>query len=237
MIPLAIIIVIAAVAYLLYIIYRLLWFGFLAYKTQRDLVEQRTSNGHIDIRIFGDSVASGLGSTSADGGFFGQLDLHFGHLAIDSAAVIGEYMSETARKINQKPYTQRYAVVYSGGKDLLYRRATSYRDSIEKLLRSVSESSDHVVLCIPSNAAKVPLIPRIVRPLMRSRSAAMEELFLELAKSYDNITLINLYRSGGTDLSSFAREYMAQDMMHANDRSYTEWAIKIATAIAQHESK
>jgi lysophospholipase L1-like esterase len=218
-----IILLACVIAYIVYAV------GYIRAVAQKStvLIEKTTpyvdaSERRLSILVIGDSLAYGVGATTAAESVPGRLG-QFLDASVEnyskSGAIINDGFDQLARA-QKKSYDVIY--IQLGANDIItLKHMPSSLKLLERLFDEASKKSDHVMYIYAGNIADVPIWNPLLKRVYEYRSKYFHAHVKEIA-SKKSILYIDLY-SQGNIFNSDPDRYYANDMIHLSSDGYAEW--------------
>lgn len=179
---------------------------------------EKTINGKNEILVLGDSLAYGVGASSAEKSFAAVLADNFSNKSIENNAEIGETISSLQKTLDQK-LTTRYEHIYIivGGNDIMriHINVFSSARSLKAVIRDISRRAERVTLITTGDFDYVSLSPWMMRGIFNARAKIIRSAALDLESEVSNLNYVDLYKTR-VDKSEYKR-LEASDGYHVND--------------------
>lgn len=179
---------------------------------------ERPRNGDNDILILGDSLAYGVGTSSQETSFAGQLAEHYPNSSITNNAKIGETVGSLKATIDEK-IAGEYEIIFIivGGNDIMRMHINIFNSasSIKPVIDKASRHSPQVVLITTGNFNHVSLQPWILKRVFSKRADILRQTALKLEVEYPGFSYIDFY-AVPTSRAEY-KAYEASDGYHLND--------------------
>ena len=180
------------------------------------ILYSRHTNSDKDILILGDSLAYGVGTSSPENSFAGQIGAIYPDHNIINKAVIGDATRQLADSILEQ-MDRQYDVtfVFTGGNDIV-RHGIDLQASeanLKKIIEVAAENSNQVYVLTTADFANVSIIPWFLAGFYSNRSDTLRRASQEIANRYGNVDYVDVFNF---DPGTY-KTLEASDGFHLND--------------------
>lgn len=177
---------------------------------------ERFTESQKDILVLGDSLAYGIGTSTPETSFAGQLGQHFPDYNIINEAVIGDETENLATAIDDK-IQREYDLVFViiGGNDIL-RYGVDIEESAQHLNTITGKAAKHAeqaYIITTSDFKNVSFVPWFARPYFSKRSNTLRQAGIAAASLHSNVTYLDAFDFDPEEYKNLE----ATDGFHLND--------------------
>ena len=180
------------------------------------ILYSRHINSDKSILILGDSLAYGVGTSSPENSFAGQMGVIYPDHNIINKAVIGDATRQLADSILGKMDRQYDATfIFTGGNDIA-RYGIDLQASaanLVKIIEVAAENSNQVYVLTTTDFANVSIIPWFLAGFYSNRSDIIRRASQEIADRYGNVDYVDVFN---LDADTY-KTMEASDGFHLND--------------------
>ncbi len=184
------------------------------------------TTGRFSVLVLGDSTAVGVGATDPEESVAGRL-CSLLDASVENYARSGATVSDLLR---QRALAKRehydLILIQAGGNDII--KLHSLRESsrtMQRLLSVIEKKSERIALLTAGRIGYAPFFPKLIAPLMTSRSLILRSLFIRIAQK-NNVLYVDLLGMSSV-LNSDPARYYAADMLHLSGAGYGVWFEKL----------
>ncbi len=183
---------------------------------------ERRLDGRPEILILGDSLAYGVGTSTGETSFAGQIAQAYPDKSIVNKSVVGDSTTELASDIDEHLDNKRYESIYIliSGNDI-FRFGVDIQDSADNLRDITSKAAEHAdttYLITTPDFKNVSLIPWFSRGFYSNRSNIIHQAAISIHNNHDNVVYVDTY---DVDPSHYSK-LEATDGFHLNDDGIKE---------------
>ncbi|MEZ4195564.1 MAG: GDSL-type esterase/lipase family protein [Candidatus Paceibacterota bacterium] len=173
--------------------------------------------------LIGDSTVYGVGTTSSDCSYGGQIAHDFPNYEIHNRAKNAAKVSDLMNQIDHfPPHFFDHTIIFIGGMDTLHfttkRKLMKTFKSLSTKLHILTKGS--VVIVSVNNVGTVPFMLSPLKQLYTWRSRKVSSYFSEIANE-NGFTHVPLFREKAEDeFTKDTKQTLALDCIHPNDNGY-----------------
>ena len=194
--------------------------------------EYGNSTSELRVLLAGDSIATGVGSTSFETSLPGRLvnELSKTHRVIfTNVAKSGNKMSNLIN-VSFPEEKQNLMIIFIASNDLLhFTSLNKFEQHTKSVLDKYSKISDKVILIGPADVGGATAVPLLLKPIYAVRWSKYASVMKDISASHPNVQYIN-----PIDYKEKLKEYdgaEAKDGFHPNDNGHKYWADIILSTV------
>lgn len=224
-------VIVAAIA--AYAILQAAFTGYYSMKAKQLLKNLYTMNSEygnsqspeLRVLLAGDSIAAGVGATSAETGMAGRIGAELGrknHVTFTNSAKSGSRMADLLNA-PLPAKRQNITILFISSNDLFHlTNLEKFETDTEAVLKRYEKISVKVVLVGPGDIGGATLIPLVAKPIYNHKRQTYVNIMEKTAASHPKVTYINPLKH-----QDKLKEYghtEAPDGFHPNDNGHRYWA-------------
>lgn len=196
--------------------------------------EQHPENPRFRILTIGDSSVVGTGSQIPQLTVAGRLGNAFPDADIINAGVNGMRAIALLDALSAYQDTRfDLIVIHIGGNDIVRFTNLSELDSrVRNAMTLASTMTDSIILLHGGNVGSAPFFPPGTHELYKKRTAAVRKRYIQIAKDFDAVQYVDLFREGDADpYIQDPATFYAGDSFHPSSAGYGDWYKYVLMAI------
>lgn len=231
---------IALIVIVIYIVFQLLYSGFYLHKSS-DLTKKihtgtfnygDKKNPPYSIFIEGDSVAAGVGASSAKTAIEGRIGEYLSkdkYVTLQNNSVSGSRMADLLKRKVPAEKRDLIILIISSNDLFHFQNINEFKNSTEKVLELYSPLAKKIIIVGPGRLYDTDAVPFLMKPIYKWKAAEYSKVISDAVGKYTNIVYIN-----PTEAKIKPGEYSfmgASDHFHPNDEGQRFWFNLIKPAL------